>query len=238
MNTSDKIDLLAPALVKAQAALPKIRKDSENPHFRSHYLSLEGLLEAVRPALLGNGFAILQSTTDSDDAAMTVTTRLLHTSGQWIEGGVRLPIAKPDPQAAGSAYSYGKRYSLEGILGITGSDDDDGNTAAVHQALQPARNAAGVLTSPDTLGGKHVAIMNGTVTETPPCPKCNKSMWDNRVGKKNPKAPDFKCRDKSCDGVIWPPKDGGRVAVPVGPAFDDLPDGLRDGEDFDPTIPF
>jgi hypothetical protein len=31
-------------------------------------------------------------------------------------------------------------------------------------------------------------------------------MWDNRGKKKNPKAPDFKCKNKSCDGVIWPPK--------------------------------
>jgi len=31
-------------------------------------------------------------------------------------------------------------------------------------------------------------------------------MWDNRVGKKNPKAPDFKCKDRGCDGVIWPPR--------------------------------
>jgi hypothetical protein len=41
---------------------------------------------------------------------------------------------------------------------------------------------------------------------TPACPKCGGLMWDNRAGKKNPKAPDFKCRDKNCDGVIWPPK--------------------------------
>jgi hypothetical protein len=40
----------------------------------------------------------------------------------------------------------------------------------------------------------------------PVCPQCEGAMWDNRVGKRNPKAPDFKCRDKSCDGVIWPPK--------------------------------
>ena len=40
----------------------------------------------------------------------------------------------------------------------------------------------------------------------PACPKCGGLMWDNRAGKKNPKAPDFKCRDKNCDGVIWPPK--------------------------------
>jgi hypothetical protein len=36
------------------------------------------------------------------------------------------------------------------------------------------------------------------------CPKCGGKMWDNREGKKNPKAPDFKCRDKGCDGVYWP----------------------------------
>jgi hypothetical protein len=39
-------------------------------------------------------------------------------------------------------------------------------------------------------------------------------MWDNRVGKRNPRAPDFKCKDKSCDGVIWPPRD----AKPATPA--------------------
>jgi hypothetical protein len=44
--------------------------------------------------------------------------------------------------------------------------------------------------------------------EERPCPKCGGRTWDNRVGKKNPKAPDFKCRDRSCDGVIWPPKNG------------------------------
>lgn len=31
-------------------------------------------------------------------------------------------------------------------------------------------------------------------------------MWDNRVGKRNPKAPDFKCKDRECDGVVWPPR--------------------------------
>ena len=31
-------------------------------------------------------------------------------------------------------------------------------------------------------------------------------MWDNRLTKRTPKAPDYKCRDRACDGVIWPPK--------------------------------
>ena len=43
-------------------------------------------------------------------------------------------------------------------------------------------------------------------SDVPPCPKCGGRMWDNRIGKRNPRAPDFKCRDRSCDGVIWPPR--------------------------------
>lgn len=54
-----------------------------------------------------------------------------------------------------------------------------------------------------------------------PCPKCGGKTWDNRASKKNPNAPDFKCRDRSCDGVIWPPRNGQaapRSAAPAAPA--------------------
>jgi len=47
------------------------------------------------------------------------------------------------------------------------------------------------------------------------CPKCGGRMWDNRLTKRNPKAPDYKCRDRSCDGVIWPPKNGQPGAAPT-----------------------
>lgn len=46
--------------------------------------------------------------------------------------------------------------------------------------------------------------------DEPNCPDCGGEMWDNRAKKArgdfSKKAPDFKCKDKSCDGVIWPPK--------------------------------
>jgi hypothetical protein len=41
------------------------------------------------------------------------------------------------------------------------------------------------------------------------CPKCNGLTWNNRLSKRNPKAPDYKCRNRSCDGVIWPAKANG-----------------------------
>ena len=40
------------------------------------------------------------------------------------------------------------------------------------------------------------------------CPKCSGALWDNRLTKKNPKQPDFKCRNRACDGVVWPPRNG------------------------------
>ena len=43
-------------------------------------------------------------------------------------------------------------------------------------------------------------------SDVPPCPKCGGRMWDNRIGKRNPRAPDFRCRDRGCDGVVWPPR--------------------------------
>ncbi len=43
-------------------------------------------------------------------------------------------------------------------------------------------------------------------SEQPNCPKCGGRMWDNRLSKRNPRAPDYKCRDRSCDGVVWPQK--------------------------------
>ena len=65
--------------------------------------------------------------------------------------------------------------------------------------------------------------------ESESCPKCGGRMWDNRATKRNPKAPDFKCRDRSCDGVIWPPKDArsasrsGEPLVPQMSADETLP---------------
>lgn len=68
-------------------------------------------------------------------------------------------------------------------------------------------------------------------SDEPSCPKCGGRMWDNRISKRNPKAPDFKCRSRSCDGVIWPARATGSakaepaesVAAERVPELDELP---------------
>jgi hypothetical protein len=57
-----------------------------------------------------------------------LTTRLLHTSGQWIEDTASSPLPKADPQGVGSATTYLRRYALAAFLCIT-QEDDDGEAA-------------------------------------------------------------------------------------------------------------
>ena len=64
-----------------------------------------------------------------------------------------------------------------------------------------------------------LSVSSGDSADSPACPKCGGRMWDNRATKRNPKAPDFKCRDRTCDGVIWPPK--GNAARPAAPAAEE-----------------
>lgn len=43
------------------------------------------------------------------------------------------------------------------------------------------------------------------------CPKCGGPMWDNRFDKRNPRQPDFKCKNKDCDHPVWlTPRSGAR----------------------------
>jgi hypothetical protein len=70
-------------------------------------------------------------------------------------------------------------------------------------------------------------------SDEPTCPKCGGRMWDNRLSKRNPKAPDFKCRNRSCDGVIWP----ARVAS-VATKSDSSAEGLADSSDAGNDSPF
>ena len=72
----------------------------------------------------------------------------------------------------------------------------------------------------DALPASAVGVGIATADE-PACPKCSGRMWDNRLTKRNPKAPDFKCRDRACDGVIWPPRANGSAPAGGPPAHDE-----------------
>jgi hypothetical protein len=124
MKTSDLLDKIAPALLAAQADIGNAAKNSKNPHFRNDYANLESVIEAVKGPLNKHGITVLQGVGEVKDGVLSVTTRLLHSSGQWLEETSSSPIPKPDPQGVGSTVTYLRRYSASGLLFLTQTDDD------------------------------------------------------------------------------------------------------------------
>ena len=133
MKTSESVKQIAEALVSAQKEIRFAAKDSTNPHFKSKYANINSVIEAVKKPLNDNGIAILQSLSPSDDNKLHLTTRLLHSSGEWIEDTAVCPIQKQDPQGLGSAISYIRRYSISSLCALY-ADDDDGQSAALNAA--------------------------------------------------------------------------------------------------------
>jgi hypothetical protein len=129
MKTSDSISSIAPALVKAQAAMGVAHKSATNPHFRSKYADLTEVIDAVKGPLNENGIVFLQGV-GGDSTGVMVTTRFLHASGEWIEETIYMPVTQQTPQAYGSATTYCKRYGLQSFAGLP-ADDDDGNAGSV-----------------------------------------------------------------------------------------------------------
>ncbi len=131
MKTSDQLDKIAPAILEAQKQITFALKDSVNPHFKSAFADVTSVIEAVKGPLNKNGITFLQSLSPSEDGRLHLTTRLLHSSGQWMEDTAVCPLPKADPQGVASATTYMRRVSLGAFLGVP-AVDDDGEQAAIH----------------------------------------------------------------------------------------------------------
>jgi len=142
MEAGQKTGLLAAALMKVQATLKHAAKDSVNPHFKTKYADLGSVWDACREALQANGFAVAQTMAPAAAGWVCVETRLLHVSGEQLVSSCVLPVVKNDPQAYGSAITYGRRYGLGAMVGVIGEDDDDANAASARSASQPAASSA------------------------------------------------------------------------------------------------
>lgn len=123
MKSSESINELATALCKAQGEMGGAVKDSANPFFKSSYADLTSVIKAIKQPFADNGLSYTQFPISNEDG-VGVSTRLMHISGQWLEMDYTLPTVKKDPQAAGSAITYARRYALQSIAGIPTADDD------------------------------------------------------------------------------------------------------------------
>lgn len=174
MKHSDTIGKLAAALVSAQAELRAVGMDAMNPHFKSRYASLDNIIETIRPTLARHGLAVVQGTTTPESDAnntvkgFTVETMLVHASGEWMANAVVMPLSKADPQGAGSALTYGRRYGLSALLSLATDEDDDGNTTKQRSGTAGASNGARQTGSRTDSPSKATHTTTSATQPTPP----------------------------------------------------------------------
>lgn len=105
--------------------------------YSTTYTPLEDIVNIVRPILSEHGFSVSFNNEQLEKGFVTVTCQLRHKGGHMIENALTLPTEAVTKgmnpmQAIGGAISYGKRYTLCGILNIATTADDDNNGFATN----------------------------------------------------------------------------------------------------------
>ena len=142
MKKSESIVELSKALAKFQEEVKQPLKDKNNPFFKSKYVPLENVVEAITDVAPKNGLSFVQWALNDENGRVGVATMLMHESGEWIEfDAVHMKADKETAQGAGALITYLKRYSLSAVFGITSDQDDDGNGASGNKAPKSATSA-------------------------------------------------------------------------------------------------
>lgn len=150
MQRSEQLNEFAMAFAKFQAEVSNPKTTAKNPQFGSSYAPLDTVINTVKPILAKYGLSVFQST-GSDGENVVIKTMILHESGQFVESE---PLVLPayqlkkggakefNAQGAGSAITYGRRYSLSAALNLSSETDDDANHVSGYQGQQQQKPGA------------------------------------------------------------------------------------------------
>lgn len=127
MEHSEQLNELAGALAKAQAAFTAVPKGktAKVGTYSYKYADLADAWDVARKALTDNGLAVIQAPAQLERGVCSVTTMLLHTSGQWVRSTLALDARDATPQSIGSVITYARRYGLAAMVGLVTDDDTD-----------------------------------------------------------------------------------------------------------------
>lgn len=128
---SENLDKLFKGMNTFRSQLKQPAKDANNPFFKSNYVTLEGVQNAIDAAIKNTGLAYTQIVKNDDNGNVGVETIITHESGQYLTTGVlALRPEKATPQGYGSTITYAKRYQLSSAFGVSSDVDDDGNVGS------------------------------------------------------------------------------------------------------------
>lgn len=184
--------------------LPAVAQDEPSSETVAAFKARLQVLGVIREDV-GHGRDYKQAATDAFKRAAVrfgIGHELYSYDQNWVQVDGDSKFSKPveDPGEA-----YARRQSRNG--------NGASHESAPRTTAPNARPAASADVSQPQTGPRAV--------DEPACPKCGGRLWDNRISKRNPRAPDWKCRSRSCDGVIWPAKTGAQASTDDDPPPDE-----------------
>lgn len=129
MQTSEQTSNLLKAMIEAAPEISSISKSKQAYGYK--YATLDSLIDMLRLVLPKHGLWFMQMPTRVDSKS-TLTTRVFHESGEWIEDSIEMTDTElqgkaNDTQKVGASITYFRRYALSSIFGVASDEDVDGN---------------------------------------------------------------------------------------------------------------
>lgn len=129
MQTSQETTNLVKAMIHAAPEIQSISKSKQAYGYK--YATLDSLIDMLRSVLPKHGLWFMQMPTRIEGKS-TLTTRIFHESGEWIEDSIEMTDTElqgkaNDTQKLGASITYFRRYALSAIFGVSADEDVDGN---------------------------------------------------------------------------------------------------------------
>ena len=129
--------------VTALNALENVSANKSNGAFKgSKYVSLDQLLDAVKPVLAAHNLALCQVVDTKEDGRIGVVTCFRHRDGTIFPGGnLFIRADGMNPQQIGAALTYIRRQSAQTACCVSVDADLDGNGLSASPAIKTPQTA-------------------------------------------------------------------------------------------------
>lgn len=132
-------DNLYEALAETQNNIEQPKKDASNPMFKSSYVTLDAVINAIVKARKASGAKFFFTNVVQDGVMITRIIgygETLDLAGSKVANDLG-NRGTNSAQAEGSALTYARRYSLSMAFGIASDVDDDGNGVGTTKRKAP-----------------------------------------------------------------------------------------------------
>lgn len=147
------------ALAETQNNIEQPKKDASNPMFKSSYVTLDAVINAIVKARKASGAKFFFTNIVQDGVMFTRIIgygETLDLSGSKVADDLG-NRGTNSAQAEGSALTYARRYSLSMAFGIASDVDDDGNSAGSSKRKPEA---------PKAISQEKLVLLEKLITDT------------------------------------------------------------------------